>query len=72
MDVVHRIVTDVAERKDTSRLDLPPLYESIDPDALKNVVSSTDDSVTIEFEYCDCTVRVAADGGVEIREAEPT
>lgn len=71
MDVVHSIVSDIAERKDTTCVDLPPLYESVDPDVLENVVSSSDDSVAIEFEYCDCTVRVEADGGTEIREEEP-
>lgn len=70
MDIVNRIVDEVAARKDTSPLALPPLYASVDPEALEEIVSSSNDAVTIEFEYCDCTVRVGTDTGIQVREVE--
>lgn len=70
MDVVYSIVEEVAERKDMSSLDLPPLHASVDPEALEDIVSSSNDAVTIEFEYCDFTVRVGADTGIQVREGE--
>lgn len=46
----HEIVTRVAEQEGIQRTELPPLAESIDPDALETLVDSGVDY--IEFEYC--------------------
>ncbi len=61
----ERIVQRVAERVDRDPLDLPPLYEAVDPDAL-NVLIDGLDSGSVTFEYVDELVTVRSDGTVEV------
>lgn len=54
-------------------LELPPLYESVDPDALDGLFAdhdgfSTMRTGTVSFSYAGCTVFVDGDGGVTVRE----
>lgn len=64
----------VADAKGVSPLELRPLAEVIDPDALERLVASmggvTDGSAgTVEFTYSGYRVAVAGDGDVEVDEA---
>lgn len=52
------ILEQVAAAEDTPILELPPLYESIDPECLERLMGPESD-VTVEFTYCDYRVRVA-------------
>lgn len=71
MGLVQCILEEVAAREDTSPADLPPLYENLDPEALQELVESTDDaSFHIEFGYNDYAVRIGPDGDVDIRASE--
>jgi hypothetical protein len=52
---------------------VPPLYETIDPDALEALVDSTNASATslsIAFEYAGHHVTVTGDGTVHVGSAE--
>lgn len=60
----HEIVTQVAEQEDGRSIELPPLAEFIDPDALEALVESGVDC--IEFEYLEYRV-VIKQGDVEVR-----
>lgn len=50
----------------TDALDLPPLLDVIDPDALDALVRSTDQSLRVEFEYSGRTVVVGGDGRISV------
>lgn len=62
---VHDIVTSIADQMGTGVLDLPPLNDSVDTDALTTLVRSETTS-TIEFEYAGHAVTVDADGRVRV------
>ena len=63
--VSERVIRAVAETTDTDPATLPPLYESVDPDALNELVDSMSDG-EISFEHADCEITVDSDGGVHL------
>lgn len=69
--VAETVLRAVAERKGCSQLQLPLLYDCIDPDALNALFPSADEpsaggSLVVEFEYAEYAVRVVR-GSVELR-----
>jgi len=69
--VSFQIVDCVAKREHTDPLELPPLYDAVDPDALDDLFASgrqngTAQSGQIEFQYNGYTVVVEFDNGPEI------
>lgn len=57
------VVTAVAAVEDAAPTDLPPLYESIDPQALDRLVASAAGAeLRLAFEYAGYQVTVHADG----------
>ena len=61
------VVTAVAEETDTDPMELDPLYNVIDSDALNTLLSSHEPGadgalLEVEFIYAGCEVRVASDG----------
>lgn len=53
-DVAERILTSVAAREGCDALDLPPLYDVVDTDALEGLFRSGGgdaDAVTVTFDY---------------------
>lgn len=65
--LVRDIVETVATAEDVDPFDLPPLYDTIDPDALSR---SRALSVTIEFSYCGYSVVVHGDRSIDISDEE--
>lgn len=65
--VPERVVHTVAERTGSDPLELPPLYEYVDTDALEAFVQGTTDGL-VEFHYVGHTVTVDSRGEVEIDE----
>lgn len=65
-NIVHGILTEVAETRNIDPLDLPPLGESIDADALQSLVESSE-SIRIVFEYDGYEVAVSNET-ISIRE----
>jgi len=58
------VVTAVAEATGQSPLEMDPLWESIDPDALASLLDDTARSAsspTVTFTYCGCRVTVTPD-----------
>jgi hypothetical protein len=52
--------------------DLPPLRDSVDPDALDTVLTGGQSPVTVSFRYADTDVVVSGNGAIEIRvDADP-
>lgn len=65
-DIVHDILTEVAETRGTDLFDLPPIGETIDTDALQNLLESSE-MVHIVFEYVGYEVAVSS-GNISVRE----
>lgn len=68
--VSQRVVEQVAEAKNTSPLDVTPLFDCVDPDALDRLFrdgpgSTVRDQGRITFPMAGCEVTVWADGTVE-------
>ena len=63
------IVRAVSAVTDVRPLELDPLYETIDPDALNRLFDrpENDDSLSLEFEIDDCSVIVTGDGRLSVR-----
>jgi hypothetical protein len=58
------VVTAVAAARDVAAVDLPPLNDTVDPDALDRLV--TDGDARVSFEYAQASVFVQSDGAVEV------
>lgn len=72
IDVGSTIVQALADRTGRDIVDLPPLYDVIDSDALSRLVTTatsreTDPSVMVQFGYADQRLRVSSDGIVSYR-----
>lgn len=61
------IVLEIAERTDVNPVDLPPLYERVDPEALDSLVQGPG-SVHVTFEYTGYEVTVSETGCIAIHE----
>lgn len=74
--VTERVVDEVADRAGVSPLELPPIYEAIDPDALDRLFSGSPDDTapsppdSVTFAYAGYSVTVYRDRSVRI--AAPT
>lgn len=65
------IVSEVAASTGTAPLELPPIYEAIDIDALEQLFSSRESDRSrptgrVEFMYNDCLVEVESTGNVHV------
>ena len=68
----ERLVEVVAEQTNTDPVELPPLYDTIDPEALDALFATLADGC-LEFQYAGQTVRLESDGGVHVtRGVDPT
>lgn len=68
-DVIELVVRSVADVTGTDPLDLPPLYEAVDADAVERLCTYADGGdLSIQFEYAGCIVTVCAgeDASVEV------
>ena len=73
--VSEAVISAVAHVRECDPLDLPPLFQTIDPDALDSVFApmngrSRQNEASIEFEYANYTVTVNCHGTVELHLAE--
>jgi hypothetical protein len=60
--LTESIVLSLADVKGVDPLELPPLYDAVDTDALEQLFSRDDDSLELTFFVADCEVTV---GGCE-------
>jgi hypothetical protein len=70
VNVGEGVVHAVASATDTDPLELPALYETIDPDALNAIIGSMADGKVV-FEYADCTVTVDSLGDIYVDGSSP-
>ncbi|QLG62453.1 HalOD1 output domain-containing protein [Halorarum salinum] len=64
--VTVTVVSAVATALDESPLSLPPLYGSVDVDALEEIVAGQRESGRVRFTYCEHLVSVGGDGVVRV------
>lgn len=69
-DLTVRIVGAVAEAVDTDPVELPPLYQVVDPEAIETVLVTADDAC-VQFEYAGQAVEIRSDGTVTVDEEGP-
>lgn len=65
--VSERVVAVVANDSNVDVLDLPPLFDSVDPDALDGLVRSMSDG-HVSFVYAGQTITVTSRGDVRVEE----
>lgn len=65
--LTERIVEATTDVAGTDALDLPPLYDAVDPDALEALYDRDGvDGPEVAFSYADCGVTVHGDGSVSV------
>jgi hypothetical protein len=68
--VSHAVVDAVASARDTDPLELSPLYDTVDPDALNRLfdddhAATSSAPACVQFRMAECDVVVHRDGTVE-------
>lgn len=68
--IVPRIVDEICQAKGVTQADLPPLYDAVDPDALDELLSTSqqhrDAEFIVTFTYGGYQVTVTDDGDVDL------
>lgn len=67
LSIAEEVVESVADETGTDPLSLPPLAETLDPDALNALIDGLADG-TVSFRYAGCDVTVESDGTVGVAE----
>ena len=69
--IVVALVDAVAAVTNSSPTAMAPLYETVDPEALTDLVTSArDDPVEVAFDYEGCAVSVSSDGHLVVEPPE--
>ncbi|UTF53254.1 HalOD1 output domain-containing protein [Natronosalvus rutilus] len=69
MHITHTIVSKISDRENTDPINLPPLYEAVDPERLQELVeSSPNDTSVAKFTYYGYQINVTGDGKTTIGE----
>lgn len=70
------IIQAVAQRKGTEPLDLPPLYEYVDPEAIDSLLLTAAEndnaSIEVQFDYLEHTITITSDGHFSISDNATT
>lgn len=62
------LLEQVANAKDADPLELPPLQEAVNPDAINKLFEHPEEHrLTLQFEYAECEVTVSSDSRPHIR-----
>lgn len=69
--VSERVVQRVAAAAGEDVLEMPPLYETVDPDALDSLVDDLRDG-EVAFDYAGYRVTVTSDGTITLDECRAT
>lgn len=64
--VSEMVVQTIANQSNTDALDLPPLFDAIDPDSLDMVIREMDEG-EVSFDYAGYNITVNTDGAVEVK-----
>lgn len=64
-EVAIRVIEAVATNDGVDPLELEPLYDVVDPDAL-DTICRTDLDLKVQFEYCGHVIEVRSDGRIAV------
>lgn len=71
-EILEGVVSGVASRKDVPEPELPPLYESIEPDALEKMFEHAttwgDNELEVQFSYAGYDIRIQEPKKISIEE----
>lgn len=70
MTVTNTVVERVAAKEGCDPLELPPLWESIDTEALEQCLNSAETPIEIQFRYCRYSITVRVDEAVTVTIAD--
>ena len=70
-DIVDRILSEVADAEDCGKLDLPPLFDAVEPDALEMLVDH-ETSFKLTFSYMGYDIVLENSGEIDVRMAGET
>lgn len=63
------VVESVSAATDTPMLELPPLQDAIDPDALDALFTGRTTTASVRCRYAGCVVTITADRTIEVTSA---
>lgn len=66
------VVEAIAEERNADPLDIEPLWNSVDPEALDRLITAADGDLSVSFTVDDCLVTVRNDGTITTRTASET
>lgn len=69
--VSEQVVQTVADQSDSDALDLPPLFKTLDSDALDTLIQEMNDG-RISFDYAGYTITVNSQGAIAVGEELPS
>jgi hypothetical protein len=69
-EVFETIIDALADAADVSPMELDPIYDSIDPDALSRLMNGSDADLSVTFTHGGHNVQVYDDGMVIVRDSE--
>lgn len=64
------ILRAVADAKETTPMELPVLYDTVDVEAVERLRRSADESLAIGFDYAGYRVRIDGEGSVSVAELD--
>jgi len=65
--VTEEILESVSRELESDPLDLPPIYQAIDPEALEDAIASSEsNTLRVAFQYAGCEVLVTGCGSVTV------
>lgn len=67
----EQVVETVANHSNTDALDLPPLFDTLDPDSLDTLIRGMTDG-KVSFDYAGYHVTVNSHGTIEVDEQLPS
>lgn len=68
--LVTALVQAVEAATGIDAIDLPPLHDAVDPDALNALVRSTDQTLHVTFEYAGLAVAIEGNGEISLKDSD--
>lgn len=65
-ECLFEIIQEVAKIEQVDPVDLPSLHDSVDPEALTDIVNSSNEDLRIQFSYYGYEVGVTGNGSVAV------
>lgn len=67
--ILESITKSIADKLNTEPLDLPPLFQSIDPEALEDLITSSGaTTMQVTFLYAGCKITVTGNRAVSVED----